>query len=597
VSGGRLGAFVRRELAPEPGRLPAFGRAIVAILLAIVLVEIFRPTNGYWAAVIVLFLSSPAVGNSEREVLRQALACLLGGAAAVTVIIGAYDLPWLYVPLQALGIGTALFLTRTTPLATAAFSGGFTFAVITGGSREVGAAGLIGLAFVRLLQVVAGAGLGALVQLTVWRDEPLLELRQSLSDDLARAEARVAGQPTSLHAGRVTRHFELLGKAEVRYPAIVRRRAEISLLILETARLVDESLLREGLAEGQRAESAAILGRMCVELHRLHEGAPFDPPPPPPPAPRRTRWPGVLAYNLRISLKASLKAALSAFLTLVVLDTLQWTPAGGLLMCLVTGLQMSTGTDLSKPLTLFAGIAVGMVSTLVASRLAVPNVDDLGTYLLVGAAALAPTVWAAGAGYRVRSAGLYGTVVVIVGLFGAYRPSSDLGPAVDFCVALTIGLVVVTATDLAVWPVNREHVMASRLVIMMRCSAEFMSDLDPRTALSPNSEPRWSSHRQLLQLAQLRGETAPAPGTPEFAYAKEVLRLATETQRLAVARIAEALEELHGTAPQPEAVAQRRTWAESLRARADRIERQGNSVWPLVAQPASLRHPGQGAVS
>ena len=473
----RLAAFVRRELGPEPGRVRAFGRALVAVLLALVLVEIFTPTNGYWTATLCLFLSSPAVGNSEREVLRQALGCLLGGAAAVILIIGAYDLPWVYVPLQALGIGTALFLTRTTPLGTAAFSGGFTFAVITGGSREVGSAGLIDLAFDRLLQAIAGASLGALVQLTLWREQPLVELRSSLADDLARAEALVAGRPTSLHAGRVSHHFELLGKAEIRHPEIVRRRAEISLRVLETAYLGGPIAPPRAPLRRCEGRSAAIVRQMCVELRRLPEAAPFEPLPPPPPDPHPKRWPGVLGYSVRVSLKASLKAALSAFVTLLILDAMQWTPAGGLLMCLVTGLQMSTGTDLSKPLTLFAGILVGMAVTLLASRLAVPNVDDLGSYLLVGALALAPTVWAAGAGVRVRSAGVYGTVLVTIGLFGAYRASSNLGPAVDFGVALAIGLFVITVTNLAVWSVHRERAMASHLAIMMRCSAELIGDL------------------------------------------------------------------------------------------------------------------------
>jgi uncharacterized membrane protein YccC len=542
-----------------------------------VLVEIFRPTNGYWMAILALSLSSPAVGNSEREVLRQALACLLGGAAAVTVIIVAYDLPWLYVPLQALGIGTALFLTRTTPLGTAAFAGGFTFAVITGGSREIGATGLIDLAFDRLSQAIAGACIGALVQLTLWREEPLVELRLSLADDLARAEALLAGQPTSLHAGRVSRHFELLGKAEIRHPEIVHRRAEISLLVLETAHLVDQSLLHDRLPEDARVRSATVVRQMCVELRRFHEAAPFEPSPPPPPAPRQKLWPAVLAYNVRISLKASLKSALSAFVTLVILDAMQWVPAGGLLMCLVTGLQMSTGTDLSKPLLIFAGLAVGMVVTLFVSRLAVPNVDDLGTYLLVGALALTPTAWAAGAGFRVRIAGLYGTVLVTIGLFGAYRASSDLGPAVDFCVALAIGLLVVTVIDLAIWSVDRERVMADHLVIMMRGSAELMGDLDPRTVLSPNSEPRWSLHRQVLQLAQLRGEVAPAPSTREFAKDEEVVRRAIETQRLVVARIEQAWQEVRGTARRAESLERRRTWAEGLRSEAERIEREGNA--------------------
>ena len=349
---------------------------------------------------------------------------------------------------------------------------------------------------------------------------------------------------------------------------------------------MDQALRHERLPEDERARSAAIVRQMCVELRRSHEAAPFEPPPPPPPPPRPAPWPDVLSPGARLSLKASLKAALSAFVALLILDAMQWPPAGGLLMCLVTGLQMSTGTDLSKPLLLFAGIAAGMAVTLLASRLAVPNVDDLGTYLLVGALALAPTVWAAGAGFRVRTAGLYGTVLVTIGLFEAYRASSNLGPAVDFGVALFIGLVVVTMTNLAIWSVHRDRVMANRLAIMMRSSAELMGDLDPRTVLSANSEPRTSSHRQVLQLAQLRGETAPAPGTREFAHNEGVVRLATETQRLVVARIEQAWQELRGTVTRADTLEQRRAWSEALRSQAERIQREGRGSIGAQMKPA-----------
>jgi uncharacterized membrane protein YccC len=82
----------------------------VGRILASAIVLIFKPTNGYWTVTFVALVSSPAVANSEIEALRRVLAALIGGAAAATVVIGAYDLPWLYVLLQAVGIGLALFL-------------------------------------------------------------------------------------------------------------------------------------------------------------------------------------------------------------------------------------------------------------------------------------------------------------------------------------------------------------------------------------------------------------------------------------------------------------------------------------------------------
>src|SRR6185437_3166192 len=168
-----LAEFVRRELGPTPDRLRAFGRTMLGLLIATVVIFTVKPTNGYWMVTFVLLVSSPAVGKSEIDALRRILAALIGGAAAVLVIIASYDLPWIYVPLQAVGLGVAIFLAGSTPLGPAAITGGTTFAVITGASREFGAAGFIDLAWDRFAQAMAGSAIAAFAQLTFWREDPL----------------------------------------------------------------------------------------------------------------------------------------------------------------------------------------------------------------------------------------------------------------------------------------------------------------------------------------------------------------------------------------------------------------------------------------
>jgi hypothetical protein len=573
-------AFVRAELGSSPGRVRAFARTLVGLLLVFVALQVLRPDNGYWGLAFVVIISSPLIGHSGREALRRSAAVLVGAAMATIVVIGAFDLQWIYVPLQAAGVGVALFLTLATPLGPLAFAAGTTFAVITGGTRDVGATGLVDLAWVRLGLAVLGCGLGAFAQLTFWPADPLGELRQSLESGLAEVEALVAGRRTWLAAAQAARHFELLGNAEVQYPALVQRRAEISLLILQTAALVDQSMKCEGVPEEPRARLIAVLADACKELRRSHDPAVFvAPPPPPAPAPRRRTRPGApLPDEVRLTRRACLKTALSAFVALLATDAIQFPAAGALLACLVLGMQMSTGTDITKPMTVLGALAVAMGVLLLASRLTAPNVDDLGSYLVVISLAVAPTTWAAMAGPRVRLAGLLGTVLVAVGMLGPYRPTDDLEPASRFLVALSIGSLVVTAVDIAVWPVSRGHVAARHLTVVLRSASQLMGDLDPRLVLAPSREPRWSIHRSLRALADVRAEMSPSPRSAAFEYQLSVVRIALKAQQCVVARIEQARRQLLGQAPLGDTAEQRRVWQETLRAEADRIEREDRSL-------------------
>jgi hypothetical protein len=301
------------------------------------------------------------------------------------------------------------------------------------------------------------------------------------------------------------------------------------------------------------------------------------PPPPPPPAPRRmTRPREPPSSEVLLTRRACLKTALSAFVALLIIDAIQFPAAGVLLPCLVLGMQVSTGTDITKPLTVLGAFVVAMGVLLLASRLTAPNVDDLGSYLVVASLALAPTTWAVTAGPRVRLAGLLGTVLVSVGVLGPYRPSDDLEPASRFLVALSIGCLVVAAIDRAVWPVSRQHVAARRLTVAVRSASRLMGDLDPRLVLAPSREPRWSIHRSLRALADVRAEMAPSRG-PAFEYQVSAVRVALKAQQCVVARVEQARRQLLGEATLADTAEQRRAWGEALRAEAERIEREDRS--------------------
>jgi uncharacterized membrane protein YccC len=389
--------------------------------------------------------------------------------------------------------------------------------------------------------------------------------------DLSAVEARVAGKAMALRAGSMSRHFELLAGVEARDPAMVQRRAEISLILLETEALVDRALT-EGARAAEGRESIALLAAACVQLRHRHESDAFSPPPPAPPPRQPASLTGMLSDNLRLVRLGCMKTALSALVCIVILDAMQLPSSGGLLVCIILGQQLSTGTDVSKGLTLFVMLASVLGVYMLVSRLAAPNVDDFGSYLVVAALAFAPAAWAFSAGPRVRNAGTVSTVLMSVGLLESYRPSDDLGPIATFLLAQSIGCLVVTGVDLGVWPVRRDRVMARHLAVVMRSVAQLMADLDPRIVLAPARDPRWAAHRSLRVIADLSGEQDPVPGTPAFARQEELVRLAVETQRRLVARIELARLELAGQTSLADTAAQRHAWAETLSSRADHIE-------------------------
>jgi uncharacterized membrane protein YccC len=569
-TGERIAALLRAELTPNPARTRAFLRTLVAVLLAGFIVLTFQLPLDFWTITFVLFVTSPTVGNSVRNAVDRVTTTIAGAAAGVLLVIITFDEPWLFVTLQALAIGFSLFLARGTPVGAVALTGGAAFAVVTGSARQLAPVGWITLAFYRVLQGGIGSSLGALAQLTFWPDDPLVILHRSLLISVERVEARLQGGTVVLDPASLGRQLELLANAEVRHPAIAHRRAELSALILDTARLVDRAIRHTRGEPGEHTRT--LLATACARLRHVHDATLFEPPPaaPPPPPSQGLPW---LSDALAPARRAALKTALSAFLSALFANLLQVPASGALFPCLLVGIQVSSGTAISKSLLPLIGVLGSLVLVMFVYVLAMPNIDDLGSFLVVSALALAPPLWLTVSGPRVRSAGFFGTVVMSQALFGSFRASDALLSSALTALALSIGLVVVAIVDRMVWPVDRRAAMWQRAAMMIRATAQLYRTTGRRLVLAPNREPRWSIHRHLAALVQLRAEKTPLPGTPWFAPEEEVLRLATETQHLVVARIHAARRELAQGAVSPEAMEARERIATALDARAAYIEK------------------------
>ncbi len=564
----RLDAFVQVELWPNPWRVRAFLRLEAALVVATLIVITFKPVNPYWIVVYLVLVSLPNVGNSLHDAVNRFNTSVVGSAVAILLIIAAYDLPWVYTPLQALLLGAALFIARSTPVGPAALTGGATFAIITGSDVRQLPANLITLGFYRILEAVIGGGLGALAQLTFWPDDPLDWVKRSLDSQLVAAQAILDGKRAMPDAGRVERNFELLGNAQTRRPGLMHRRSEILSLVLDVGCIVDEALQ----LQRRRGEPPpALRDAVAAARHRL-ESAELFTPPPVQPVPPALFWREVLRETRRPARRAALKMALSAFLAVLVTQLLGYPAGGALFSALAVSAQVSSGTAISKSLLIVAGLALALGVMMIFVKPAMPAVDDAGSFLIVAAIAFAPTAWMTIAGARVRNAGFFATVIVAISLFTSFQPDVDLEAPARFALTIAIGPLVVGAVDRVVWRVDARRGMWRRAALCLRDAAALYRERDPRLVLAPNLRSRWSFHRNLTALVQLRGERVPLPGTPWFAPEEEALRIAAWAIRLVVARIEEARRELAGEVA-PGAEAERAAVAARLDERAVELDR------------------------
>jgi multidrug resistance protein MdtO len=107
-----LTALLRRELRPTPGRLGDSLRIVVAVLIVVTIAEIYRIPDVAMSAYIVLFLSQHEAVSTVLIALITGIAVVLGIFVTIAVFMLSLSEAALRIPLMALTIFGAIFLSR-----------------------------------------------------------------------------------------------------------------------------------------------------------------------------------------------------------------------------------------------------------------------------------------------------------------------------------------------------------------------------------------------------------------------------------------------------------------------------------------------------
>src|SRR5262245_53867626 len=126
--------FLRREIAPTPGRLKAALRITVGCLAALFIDLVLGTSavpHGHWTIITVFTVSLADAGASVRKALQRILGTVVGGVLGMIVVVALGDLPVLYIPVLAAIAAVGLFASLTTSAPYVMLLSTITFVLVT----------------------------------------------------------------------------------------------------------------------------------------------------------------------------------------------------------------------------------------------------------------------------------------------------------------------------------------------------------------------------------------------------------------------------------------------------------------------------------
>jgi len=526
--------FLRRELAPFPGRWRATLR-IVAGCLAALLVDLLLGTTavprGHWTIITIFTVSQADAGASLRKSFQRILGTLVGGALGTLAIITLADLPMLYVPVLGALVAIGIFASLTTSAPYVMLLSTLTFVIVTFFPPD-GAATAAETGLWRMLAVVIGVACGTGAQIFLWPDDPEERLRHALAARLAAvahamralADGHAAGATAPRLAGEdLTVQLDLLANAEARHPSLRRRHAEQLALIVEIDRLLTTSAWLIGSAGSWRARDDRLdqhlhaIAHECSELSLALEAARVPAAPPPterdagfagwtpglraeledtwlalrrvrdaldfldpgrpvdaPVIDRPERTPLLTpAFSLdnHEAIALALKSALGLVLCYVLLHALNW---GALVTAGVTAIivtQTSFGATVQKSALRLAGTVFGAALGIAVVVIAMPNLETAAGLLVVAGIGFGIAAWITAGSSRISYMGLQTGMAFAFAATDPAGPTTDLIPARDRVLGILVGVLAMLLVNATLWPVRARLTMWSALGRALRSIA------------------------------------------------------------------------------------------------------------------------------
>ncbi|HXK21173.1 MAG TPA: FUSC family protein [Myxococcota bacterium] len=502
-------AFLRRELAPFPGRATATLRIVLACVVVLVLCMTLRVPEAYLSVWFVFKVALEESGETLLIGIVALAAITVAIAVSLVLLFVAMDQPALRFCLIGVTAAAAFFLRRVFVIGPAGFVLGLVPTVVLTLPDFMPTAERA----VRLtlwLWPVFGLGIAAAVAANLWiaPSDPASLLREELVRRVRAAEdaiaARLGARPDApavapLATSGITKLLGLLRSTELVHPSLRTRHAQQSALITLVDRLLTAAaaLNESDIAPraGERARLAAV-ANACARLRLALENG--EPPSAPasggseirPPehgsallpilvelehvvallqqvqgsdarslaaAASEPERPGVFvedAFTNAEYMRYALKGALAVLLCDLIMNALDWPGIRTCyITCMIVGLT-SEGATIQKGTLRIAGALVGGAMGFLAILLLVSHMVSITSLALLVAAGSAVAAWVYVGSARISYAGVQIALAFFICVIQSFEPSWWFYTIRDRMVGIVLGNTLITLVFLGVWPVR-----------------------------------------------------------------------------------------------------------------------------------------------
>jgi multidrug resistance protein MdtO len=527
VTGAAFVEFLRRELAPTPGRGGATFRLTLACVIATIPVLTHRIPHALVVMIMMYLITQEDTAATSLGSILGLAGATLGLGAAVLVWMVAIDIAWLRIAFFVTFMFVGLFLKRVLVVGALGSAIGLPAALVMvlPDVAPLPPESLVEFVLWIWLCVALGLAVNLGVLLLLAPGDPLTLLRRELVTRLRIVEDIVRGlsggtaltpKPPSvsldsLATAGMTRPLALLKTASLTNNRARRRHEALAATITLVDRLVTdagalrtllssapaapvrESLervadgcarARHALAEQRWPESVEFrpeavdpgatelppLADMARTLEQLAVAASVESPSrPTKEAGRRFLLPDATTNPeyVQFAVKGTL-AALICYVLFIGFDDPQIYTS--VITCFVVSLS-TIGSSNQKGLLRFGGAAVGGVLGLFALMYAFPNIDGIGGFWLVFASGTAVAGWINFGSPRISYGGYQTGLAFYKATLQKFGPAASATVVRDRLIGVAFGLIVFGIVEHFLWPARAADRMHARLADVFRSLA------------------------------------------------------------------------------------------------------------------------------
>jgi len=584
-------AWLRRELAPFPGRDATTARIAVTVALVVIISMALQVPEAAISAYMVFFVTKENKVVTTLTGVLLILGVTFAIAASLLVYRLTFDHPELRIPSMAVVLFVGFFLSRVFVIGPLAFGAAFVFAATQSIAELMPSAEYLVHSLLWLWVAVSYP-----IALTVVVNQVMLpanphpalvrELRRRLDAVIGLIERKLGLAAADLGTDSALQElavrgssalFKMLKIAEIGEPSLKGRHAAQTGAIMAIERMVAASAalsLRESepltpddrrqlealraeamrarialnqpmlLAQATEIESGAgtlpeimELQRAAAALNESLKGEAAEVSNAAGPVKARKGLLAADAFSNPAHAHFALKVTLAAMVCYILYTAVDW--AGihtAFITCCFISLE-NVGATLRKGALRFAGCVVGGLLGFLSIFYLVPQMESITSLVLLVAAASALAGWVGAGSERISYAGLQIALAFYLCVLQGYAPDTDFDNIRDRLVGIVLGIAVTTLVFRYVWPERAADRTREALARAVRSVARLIGNPHPQTSLESAKVKAMSLRAEItasideaLRLAELAAFEVEAPGRRVSSSTQEMEAMLSRTQ-------------------------------------------------------------------